>query len=194
MESQPARTPTPIHASKAKPDPRPMRVALGFGGVAALSALAAAIVLPPRPVTSAPVAVDQPGPTSGDTGGQAANSTDTSPATSPDTSPAERPILYVQLAPGQTAPPGATVIDATALAPTGAVVDTPMPGTTQAAPPQAGPTQAGPAPAGPTQAAPPPVVRTPAPAPPVVRTAAPPPKPPPKPIIIKTTQSGKVVP
>jgi hypothetical protein len=168
MEPQPTRLPAPVHAPKAKPDPRPMRVALGFGGVAALSALAAAIVLPPRPVTSAPVAVDQQALAPSDNGGQPA----TSPGTSPATATATRQILYVQLAPGQTAPPGATVIDAAVPTAGAAGVRAPAPitktTTTQVAP-----------------VAPPP--------PPVI-APPPPPKPAPTPIIIKTTQSGTVVP
>ena len=165
METQPARTPTPIHAPKAKPDPRPMRVALGFGGIAALSALSAAIVLPPRPVTSASMAADQPTSTSSDAGSQAA----TSSAPSPATSQIPRPILYVQLAPGQTAPPGATVIDATAAPKAGGIGSGPAPITKQPATVQAAPTQAAAVPVAP-------------------------PKPAPKLIVVKTAQSGKVGP
>jgi len=170
METQPARITTPVHAPKAKPDPRPMRVALGFGGIAALSALSAAIVLPPRVVTTAPVAVDQTVPTASDTTGQAS----TSGASVPAASQSARPILYVQLAPGQTAPPGATVIDATAAPRAGGVVGGPAPvakqgGAAQPAPAQPAPTQAAVAPVAP-------------------------PKPAPTPIVIKTTQSGKVIP
>ena len=142
-----------------------MRVALGFGGLAALSALSAAIVLPPRPVTSAPVAADQPASTSGDTGGQAASSAAPWPAT-PQTSPT---VLYIQLAPGQTAPPGAMVIDATTAPKAGGIVSGPAPIAKQPATVQAAPTQAA-----------------------VVAVA--PPKPTPKPIVIKTAQSGKVAP
>jgi hypothetical protein len=165
MDTQPARTPTPVHAPKAKPDPRPMRVALGFGGVAALSALAAAIVLPPRPITSAPVAIGQPASISSDAGGQTATLSAPSPAT-PQTSPT---ILYIQLAPGQTAPPGATVIDATAAPVVGGVVSGPAPIANQPATVRAVPTQAAAVPVAP-------------------------PKPAPTPIVIKTTQSGKVIP
>ena len=147
-----------------------MRVALGFGGIAALSALSAAIVLPPRPVTSAPMAADQPTSTSSDAGSQAA----TSSAPSPATSQIPRPILYVQLAPGQTAPPGATVIDATAAPKAGGVVSGPASVTKQGGAVQPAPVQAAP-----TQAAAVPVA---------------PPKPAPTPIIIKTTQSGKAIP
>lgn len=132
-----------------------MRVALSFGGIAALSALAAAIVLPPRPVTSNPAAIEQGALTSGDTGG--------TPATSPDTSQAtvqvQRQIRYVQLLPGQTAPPGARVIDASAPAPVTVVVNVAAPVTKPAS---------------------------------QVRVA--PPRPAPTPIIIKTNQSGTVVP
>ena len=180
METPPVRTPTPVHVPKAKPDPRPMRVALGFGGVAALSAVAAAIVLPPRPVTSAPVALEQPASASGDASSQVA----TSSAPSPATSQIPRPILYVQLAPGQTAPPGATVIDATAAPLVGGIVSSSAPATKQGGAVQPAPVQVAPPKPAPVQVAPP------KPAP--VQVA--PPKPAPTPIVIKTTQSGKVIP
>lgn len=170
MDPQPTRTPTPIRAPKAKPDPRPMRVALGFGGLAALSALSAAIVLPPRVVTTTPVAVDQPALTASDIAGQAT----TSAAPLPATSQSPRPILYVQLAPGQTAPPGATVIDATAAPRVGGIVTGPAPVAKPAGAAQPAPAQPAPAQPAPVQVAPP--------------------KPAPTPIVIKTTQSGKVVP
>ena len=170
METQPARITTPVHAPKAKPDPRPMRVALGFGGIAALSALSAAIVLPPRVVTTTPVAVDQTVPTGSDNTGQAS----TSAAPLPAGSQSARPILYVQLAPGQTAPPGATVIDATAAPRVGGVVSGPAPVAKQGGAAQPVPVQPAP-----TKAAAVPVA---------------PPKPAPTPIVIKTTQSGKVIP
>jgi hypothetical protein len=71
-----------------------MRIALGVTGIAAFSALAAAIVLPPRPAVFSPTKNVQ----------QAA-------AGGPGTVVAGQvPILYVQLQPGQTAPPGARVI------------------------------------------------------------------------------------
>jgi hypothetical protein len=142
-----------------------MRVALGFGGIAALSALSAAIVLPPRPVTSVQVAADRPVSISGDTGSQVASSSAPSPAT-PQTSPT---ILYIQLAPGQTAPPGATVIDAAAAPKAGGILSGPAPIAKQPATVQAAPTQAA-----------------------VIAVA--PPKPAPKPIVVKTAQSGKVAP
>jgi hypothetical protein len=169
METQPARIAAPVHAPKAKPDPRPMRVALGFGGIAALSALSAAIVLPPRPVTSAPVTVDQPASAASDSG-QGATSAAPTPGT-PQTSPT---ILYIQLAPGQTAPPGATVIDATAAPKAGGVVSGPAPVAKPGGAVQPAPVQVAPPKPAPVQVAPP--------------------KPAPTPIVIKTTQSGKVIP
>jgi hypothetical protein len=122
-------TPTPRnpHSPKSKPDARPMRLAMGAAGLAAFSALAAAIVLPPRPVALPPAG---------------AGNAVSGPAGS--SNPVQRPVQYVQLQPGQTAPPGAKVIDPAAPKPVTIV-------TTVAAPPQ-------------------------------------------KPITIKTTQSGKVIP
>jgi len=123
-------------------------MALGAGGIAAFSALAAAIVLPPQPAQPAQVVVitqSQP------------QATDPGPSATP--LQVVRPIQYVQLLPGQTAPPGATVIGASAPTPVTMVVTVPAPA------PKAAP-----------------------PAPPKVKVAAP------TPIIIKTTQSGKVIP
>ena len=91
--------PTPHQAepgrpSKARPDPTPMRMAVGIGGLATLSGLVTAIFVVPAaaPVTDAATLA---------------------PA-SPVTVTQQRPVVYVQLKPGQTAPPGATVIDAKA--------------------------------------------------------------------------------
>lgn len=110
-QPQPARTPVPAltpkahasHAPKARPDARPMRLALSGGGIAVLSALAAAIVLPPR---------------------QAAPAFDNQQAAGPVSTAmqVQRPVRYVQLSPGETAPPGATVIDAAAPTPQTVVV------------------------------------------------------------------------
>jgi hypothetical protein len=145
-----------------------MRLALGAGGLAAFSALATAIVLPPRPAIQAPVAVlQQPA----DTG---------SPTDSSSGAPlgSGRPIRYVQLLPGQTAPPGASVIPATVPTSGTLVVTVPAPGQKQAVqnPPPKQVAQ---------QPAQPPVAQA---------TPAPKPKPAPTPIIVKTTQSGVVVP
>jgi hypothetical protein len=143
--NQPVRASNHAATPKAKPDARPMRMALGAGGIAAFSALAAAIVLPPQPAQPAQVVViTQPQPQVTDPG--------------PSATPLQvvRPIQYVQLLPGQTAPPGATVIGASAPTPVAMVVTVPAPA------PKA--------------------------APPKVKVAAP------TPIIIRTTQSGKVIP
>jgi hypothetical protein len=101
---QPVRNPVKASTPRAKPDARPMRLALSGGGIAVLSALAAAIVLPPQ--QSAPIVTDQQ---------QVADPLATSIQ-------AQRPIQYVQLSPGQTAPPGAKVIDAAAPTPMTVVV------------------------------------------------------------------------
>ena len=94
---RPAQTPHPVQ--KTKPDPRPARLVLGAAGVAAASALAAAIVLPPR----------QPGFTADVP--DATQVADT--LGSPLPSAMRSGVLYVVLAPGQTAPSGATVVDVT---------------------------------------------------------------------------------
>jgi len=85
-------------AARSKPDPRPARFVLGAAGVAAASALATAIVLPPRPAVD-PNAVDQLSD---------ATATDNLGPTTPAMQSA---VIYVVLAPGQTAPPGAVVLD-----------------------------------------------------------------------------------
>jgi hypothetical protein len=110
-------------APRNKPDARPMRIALGTGFLAVMSAILSAIVAPPQPVVGEPVAGAMPAST---------------PATQ------VQQIVYVQLKPGETAPPGARVIDAAA--PTPITVVTVLPGAVQ------------------------------------------------KPVVVKTTQSGKKVP
>jgi hypothetical protein len=87
-----------------------MRIILGASGLAAMSALVTAIAVPPQPQV---LAVD--------------------PAVSDSTGPAptalqvQRPVLYVQLSPGETAPPGAKVIDAEAPQPITIVTTIPAP-------------------------------------------------------------------
>lgn len=117
----------PGRVTKAKPDPKPMRMALGAAGLASFSALLAAIVMPPSPAV-VPAADPQ---------GALANTAAPSAV--------QRQVQYVQLSPGQTAPPGARVIDPAAPQPV-TVVTTLAPVAAQ------------------------------------------------RPIIIKTTQSGKVIP
>jgi hypothetical protein len=98
------------HVVKSKPDPRPMRFALGAAGLAAFSALAAAIVMPPRPVVFQPAA-----------GGQVTSNATGAPAG------VQQPVQYIQLQPGQTAPPGAKVIDPAAPKPVTIVTTVPAP-------------------------------------------------------------------
>jgi hypothetical protein len=103
---------------KAKPDPRPMRLALGAGGLAAFSAILAAIVIPPGSFAGAAQST------------QSTQSTDQSanaPAASPSTIQVQHQILYIQLLPGQTAPPGAKVIDPAAPKPITVVTTVPAP-------------------------------------------------------------------
>jgi hypothetical protein len=146
-----ARPLLPAHPPKNKPDPRPMQLALGAGGIAALSALSAAVVMPPRYSTPAV----QPADATQSTAGLLTDSGQGSPS-----------ILYVQLAPGETAPPGAMVVDSSAApaasgggAGSATSIATRLPG-------------------GGTTTAP---------------VVAPKPTPKPTPAPIKTTQSGKVV-
>ena len=79
-----------------RPDPTRLRVVLGAGGIATLSALITAIVVPPAPAA-------------------------------PTTFTQQRPIQYVQLAAGQSPPPGARVIDAKAPKPITIVTRVPAP-------------------------------------------------------------------
>jgi multisubunit Na+/H+ antiporter MnhE subunit len=100
------------HPPKAKPDARPMRLALGAGGLAAFSAVLAAIILPATPPVIVPAVDPQL---------QAAPDTSGTPIS------LQRPIQYVQLLPGQTAPPGAVVVDPSGPRPTSVVVTVPAP-------------------------------------------------------------------
>src|ERR1035437_10250935 len=89
--ASPAPRPKPAspggHSARVRPDANPMRLALGAAGLAALSAIAAAIVLPPRQAVYSPTKYAQ------------------------EAAPA---VQYVHLQLGQTAPPGATVIGSSA--------------------------------------------------------------------------------
>jgi len=166
-----ARSPLPRPVAKNKPDARPNRVIFGFAGLATASALATAIVVPPQ--TS-----NQPD------NGLALVATD--PPTSPDGSLSPRPVTYIRLAPGQSAPPGALVVDISSLAP-GASVEAPVGTPAPGAPGKPAPKQGGGGGSGgsggghtatqpPTQSQPTPKAT---------------PKPTPKPTPIATTQSGK---
>ena len=96
---QPAATP------KARPDPRPLRIAFGMGAVATASALITAFAAPGAGTATTTVQTTV-------TGAEAA-------------APSVRHIIqYVQLKPGQTAPPKAVVKQAPALPPKVVVVTT----------------------------------------------------------------------
>jgi hypothetical protein len=96
------------HRPAARPDPTRQRLALSVGGLAAMSALITAIVVPPS--AAAP-----------STNGAAAATT------TPTTLTVPRAIQYVQMAPGQSPPPGARVIDAKAPKPITIVTLVPAP-------------------------------------------------------------------
>jgi len=112
---------TGAHEPRQRPDPRPMRLVLGLGGLAALSAMVGAVIAPPVPITAQDV-----------TTGVTTDVTDTAPITSADAlaggtgagSPATEPPTvirhvkrYVYLAPGQTPPPQALVMKLPAATP-----------------------------------------------------------------------------
>jgi hypothetical protein len=88
--------------AKARPDPRAMRLVFGFAGLATLSALATSVITPPP------------------------SSADVAQAVVPD--PTARPVThvtrFVQLPPGQTAPPQAAVRQLPAPSPKVVVVTT----------------------------------------------------------------------
>jgi hypothetical protein len=97
--------PAPV-PSRARPDPNPVRLMLGFVGLASLSAIASGLLPSVLPtVTAAPA------------------STSTVFA---DTAllPVKHVIRYVQLKPGQTAPPQAAVVAAPKPSPRVVVVTT----------------------------------------------------------------------
>ena len=101
-ESRPAPTEAaPVHAARpapvarVKPDPRPLRIAFGMAGLAATTALLTALASPPPAGAAAGSATD------------IAQTTVTLPAE--PAQPVKHVIQYVQLKPGQTAPPNATV-------------------------------------------------------------------------------------
>lgn len=95
--------PRPGHQApvRSRPDPTGHRLAIGFGALAAASALATAFL---APATAAVPAAST-----------------TAPAVAPDAVPVQHVVQYVQLQPGQTPPPNATVSQA-APAPTPRVV------------------------------------------------------------------------
>ncbi len=86
-------------APKARPDPRPMRLALGAGTIAAVSIMAAGLVRFPAPSADA-IAAD---------GAADATSIETI-ATARPAVIVKHKVRYVHLKPGQKAPKGAKVI------------------------------------------------------------------------------------
>jgi len=88
---QPPRRPDA--SPKARPDPRPMRFLMGITGLVATTALATALVRPQStPVTTTSDAPADPA------------------ATQPPPLEIRHVTHYVQLQPGQSAPPGASVV------------------------------------------------------------------------------------
>jgi hypothetical protein len=102
---RPAGTARPVAARvvPARPDARPMRALIGLTGVAALSALATALAVPP-PASQ--------------------NTTTVVQAQVEPSLPVTHVTRYVQLKPGQTAPPNAPVKAAPAATPRVVVVTT----------------------------------------------------------------------
>ena len=95
--------PTPTRPAPTRPDARPMRMLVGLTGVAALSALATAVAVPPP----------------------AAQTTTTIVQAQVEPSvPVTHVTRYVQLKPGETAPPSAVVKAAPAATPRVVVITT----------------------------------------------------------------------
>lgn len=103
----PTTAPRPLAAKKPRPDPGPIRIALGLTGVATATALMTAFL----------------GPAGGASADTVATPTDPPAAAVP--APKVRHVIkYVQLKPGQTAPPKAVVKQAPAPKPRVVVVTT----------------------------------------------------------------------
>ncbi len=98
-------------APKARPDPGPMRLAIGMTGLAAATAIATSIVQSPFGA-AAPAPAATPEPTA---------------APTPPPLVVKHVTRYVQLKPGQTAPPGATVVKKPDPSPRVVVVTIPAP-------------------------------------------------------------------
>lgn len=86
-------------AARKRPDPRPMRLAYAVGALGALSAVAAGLV---HVSATAPVQVEL---------------APQDPPATPRNVEVQHVIQYIHLKPGETAPPGATVITPDAPAP-----------------------------------------------------------------------------
>lgn len=167
-EADRSAKPRPVQAERAKPDARPMRVVYGAGAVAAVSVMTVGLIQPTWDSSSSdPTSPPDVAP-SGDAAiaDQPRNNGQSHSNASQPAPDVRHVIRYVQLKPGQHAPPGARVITPGAPTPRIITVHSP-PTTTGGNPPAANPP--------PQQHRPPPA-------------AAPPPAPPPP----KTTthQSG----
>ncbi len=104
--ARPVSAARPAPVARQRPDARPLRIAFGMGALAAASALVTALASPPM-ASVAPVLAD---------------TTITLP---PAPTPVVRHVIqYVQLKPGQTAPPRAVVKQAPAPKPRVVVVTT----------------------------------------------------------------------
>lgn len=99
-DARPARS----DARQSKPDARPMRFVYGAGAVAAMSVMAVGLVQPDFAATADQSAGS--GPTA-----------DPNPVAQVPGTTVQHVTQYIQLKPGQTAPPGATVIAANAPTP-----------------------------------------------------------------------------
>jgi hypothetical protein len=98
--------------AKKRPDPRPMRVVFGVSGIAAAAAMATAIVRAPGGPPTLPVIAEA--------------TARAAPAAS-GVIEIQHVTKYVQLQPGQTAPPGATVVEKAAASPRTIIVTVPAP-------------------------------------------------------------------
>jgi hypothetical protein len=94
---------------KARPDPGPMRFTLGLTGLVAATAMATAIVRPAAPPVATADPTLEPTPTS------------------PPPLVIRHVTRYVQLQAGETAPPGASVVQKPAASPRVVVVTVPAP-------------------------------------------------------------------
>lgn len=83
--------PQASEANRSRPSPRPARLMIGAGAIAAVTIIGAGLVRSPLVSDEGAMAAAEPG------GSRA-------------TGDAERPVTYVRLRPGQTAPKGARVI------------------------------------------------------------------------------------
>lgn len=113
-KAAPGRAAAPALKHAGRPDPRPMRAVYGAGAVAAVSIMAVGLVQPDWSAAADPGASDE--------GAVAVLSGDKAELVQSDPTPGERAkgtnprhvTRYIYLKPGQTAPPGATVVWASA--------------------------------------------------------------------------------